>query len=451
MEKRKVLFFKKEHVADNLCSILQSNQWDVYICNRATDARYLMEKHRFFTAVALADECRDEYYLHQLKTIFRHSPAINWIMILPPHLCIVSGSESSEEQKLIVEYCYDYHSLPIDSERLLFVLGHAYGMAEITCAPYEQLNDYPTRFGIIGKSPVMDKLLRQIHKASKEDCPVLIEGETGTGKELIANAIHHNSSRSDHPIITVNCGAIPKDLVQAELFGYEKGAFTGAYKQKIGRIESAQGGTLFLDEIGDLPLDQQVNLLRFLEEKTIVRVGGIEQIKVDTRIIAATHIDLSKAVKEDNFREDLYYRLCVLQLHAPPLRERENDVELLAWYFFHKFSASHPQKAKGFSLNTLNVMRQYSWPGNIRELYNTIQQAIVMSDNRLLTPADLNLERRTQKRHLTTLDESRSNADQEIIQSTLRHTNYNMTQAAKMLGVSRVTLYRQIDKYKLSA
>ena len=297
----------------------------------------------------------------------------------------------------------------------------------------------------------MVNLFRLLQKVAKEDCSVLIEGETGTGKELVANAIHNHSSRSGNPIVAINCGAFPKDLIQAELFGYEKGAFTGAQQRKIGCIESAQGGTLFLDEIGDLPFEQQINLLRFLEDRTIERIGGSEKIPINVRVIAATHVDLKEAVRKGEFREDLYYRLRVLQIKTPPLRVRENDIELLAYYFFNKFSANQTYKAKGFHADTLYLLKNYDWPGNVRELMNCIPHAIVMSENRLLTPSDLGLDRRYKDRMLQTLEEARAVADRESIITSLHYTNNNMSRAAEALGISRVSLYRLIDKYSINA
>lgn len=302
---------------------------------------------------------------------------------------------------------------------------------------------------MIGKSLVMCRLFQKLDKISREACPVLITGETGTGKELIANAIHKQSPRANKPLVTVNCGTIPVNLVQSELFGYEKGAFTGAQQRKIGKIEAAQDGTLFLDEIGDLPLEMQVNLLRFLQEGTIERVGGHEKIKLDMRIITATHVNLKTAVNEGKFREDLYYRLHVFHLEVPPLREREEDIVLLAWYFFQKFTNAKKYQCKGFNLESLQVIKNYDWPGNVRELENCIQRAVVMSENCLITPEDLGLERRAHSRILMSLDESRAEAEKQTITNALRYTNGNKIEAVKLLNVSRATLYRLMEKYGL--
>jgi len=309
--------------------------------------------------------------------------------------------------------------------------------------------EYPSGFGIIGASEIMQNLFSLLQKVAKEDCPVLIQGETGTGKELVATAIHKNSSRAANPLVAINCGAFPKELIQAELFGYEKGAFTGAAQRKIGRIESAQGGTLFLDEIGDLPMAQQINLLRFLEDKTIERIGGLEKIPIDVRIISATHVDLREAVRNKTFREDLYYRLDVLEIKTPPLRVREGDIELLAYYFFNKIAEKGFYKAKGFNPDALLLINHYQWPGNVRQLMNCIRHAVVVSDNNLLSLADLGLERRYKDRVLQTLVEARAISDQELIQNSLRHTSNNISHTAKTLGISRVSLYRLMNKYNM--
>lgn len=313
-------------------------------------------------------------------------------------------------------------------------------------------NDCPSH-GIIGDSPLMLDLFKKIEKISLENCSVLIEGETGTGKELVTRAIHDNSSRVKAPLVSINCGAFPKDLIQAELFGYEKGAFTGAEQIKIGRIESAQGGTLFLDEVGDLPFTQQANLLRFLEEKKIVRVGGLKCRPVDVRVISATHVNLLEAVKQGKFREDLYHRLSTLKLKVPPLRDRGADLELLTQHFFNEFAEGKKYTARGIKRDVFELFRNYDWPGNVRELHNVIRQAFVMSDNQFLTASDFYLDSRfmSSRPHIVrTLEEARCLADREAIMASLRHTNFNLTHAAKLLGITRVSLYRLIQKYSLA-
>ncbi len=279
---------------------------------------------------------------------------------------------------------------------------------------------------------------------------MLIAGASGTGKELAARAIHERSHRSQGPFIAVNCGALPANLIQSELFGHEKGSFTGAHQRQIGYIESAEGGTLFLDEIGDLSLDLQSNLLRFLQENTIERIGGRAVIDVDVRIIAATHIDLEKAVDDGAFRDDLYYRLDVLHLKMPDLCEREEDIELLARFFFDKFSRDRQSQLKGFSEAALRAMMDHGWPGNVRELINRVRRAMVMSDKRVISPQDLGFEVAQGERSAITLDAARAEAENEVIHRGLRHTHHNVSRTARELGVSRVTLYRLMQKYQIS-
>lgn len=437
----------------NLDNVLSDAEWNIHSVHGASAAYTLLKEQHFLIALVLIEICKDELYLKNLKHLFESNPKTLWILLLPPQTCCDSEIHECPEKKLIIEYCYDYFTLPVDKDRLLFTLGHTYGMLDLSGNYDKKIFDYPSYKGIIGNSPLIKEVFIKIDKVARASSSVLIEGETGTGKELIANAIHNQSDRAEQLLVVVNCGAIPRDLVQAELFGFEKGAFTGAYQRKIGRIESAQGGILFLDEIGDLPLEQQANLLRFLEQKTIERIGGIDKIPVDVRVIAATHVDLNRLVQTGQFREDLFYRLRVLYIKTPPLRKRDNDAEIIAWYFFHKFLAEQKPKPKpkGFGLSALNVIRQYGWPGNVRELSNCINQALVMSENRLLTVEDLGLENRLlESRLTTTLEDSRTIADKHIINTALKLSNNNITQAAKQLNISRATLYRLLEKYQLN-
>jgi PAS domain S-box-containing protein len=302
---------------------------------------------------------------------------------------------------------------------------------------------------MIGVSPQIQNLLAQIDKISAVAAPVMITGESGTGKELAARAIHERSSYSKGPFVAVNCGAIVSTRVQAELFGYEKGAFTDAKQRKIGYIESANGGTIFFDEVGDLPLEQQVNLLRFLQEKTIQRVGGTEHIAIDTRIIAATHVDLERAVKEGRLREDLYYRLNVLQLRTPSLRERVADIEILANYFFNKFSEEKHPNVKGFSQECIQAMKYFSWRGNVREMMNRIRRAMVMCDKKLISATDLGIESTSTDFDERSLREIKDQAEKLAIQEAIARAKQNIALASRHLGISRVMLYRLMNKYDL--
>lgn len=465
VSKRKIILFQSRRFSDETYNGLTAHDWDIYVVNNLEQTAALLNKHVFNVGLCLIDdthrssqcfidkiclinECIKNCQLLHINQIFSLQTDINWIMGLPT-ACSVDHLPYSYEYKLIAEHCFNYVNLPIEIGHLLITLNHAFNMSEICQSHKKSGNDYPSSFGIIGNSPLMADLFRLLQKVANEDYSVLIQGETGSGKELIANAIHKHSSRSGNPLIAINCGAFPKELIQAEMFGYEKGAFTGAQQRKIGRFESAQGGTLFLDEIGDLPLDQQINLLRFLEDREIIRVGGTEKIPVNVRVIAATHVNLEEAVRNGKFREDLYYRLHELQIKTPPLRDRENDIELLASFYFNKFSEKGIYKAKGFQVDSLNLLKSYDWPGNVRQLKNVIRHALVVSENRLLTPKDLGLERRTKDRRLRTLEESRADSDRETILVSLRHNN-NMSQAAESLGISRMSLYRLMDKHKIT-
>lgn len=372
---------------------------------------------------------------------------IEWIALIEEKLL-----KKNDACRLILEMFYAYHVTPIDSSRISCLLEHARNMAGLRRkadnAACEGYGDNENK--MVGGTPTMKTLYDTIRKVAMVDAPVFISGESGTGKELTARAIHDRSIRADGPFNAVNCGALPSNLIQSELFGHEKGAFTGATQRKIGRIEATQGGTLFLDEIGDLPLDMQVNLLRFLENHKVQRVGGLSEIPVDVRVLAATHVDLEKAVEEGIFREDLYHRLNVLQVNVPPLRERQEDIEQLANFFFKKFSCEKPIQVRGFSQDSIALMLQYDWPGNIRELINRVRRAMVMCENRLISPSDLGLERRCRSsRHIITLEQARDMAECEVIRSALVRNKFKIQHAAKDLGVSRVTLYRLMEKHHI--
>ncbi len=314
-------------------------------------------------------------------------------------------------------------------------------------APAPQMHEQE----MVGNGPAMQQVAKVIRKIAKVEAPVMINGESGTGKELAARKVHSSSNRRDQPFIAVNCAAIPDNLIHSELFGHEKGSFTGAHQRKIGRIESANGGTLFLDEIGDLTHDLQGNLLRFLQEGTIERVGGTESIHLDIRVVSATHVDLKNAIKENKFREDLYYRLNVLHLTLPPLRERDGDILDIAEMYLHRFAKEQGANVTGFTEDAKRLMNLYAWPGNIREVVNLVRRAVAMADKELINPSDLTLERRKGNRsHLLTLAEIRAEAEKGAILASLRRNRDNVAAAARQLGVSRVTLYRLMEKHGLA-
>lgn len=306
--------------------------------------------------------------------------------------------------------------------------------------------------GIIGtRSSAMCVMVASLRKYAPVELPVLITGETGSGKEVAARALHQLSARSKRPFVAINCGALPANLVQSELFGHERGAFTGANARRIGHFEVADGGTVFLDEIGDLPLDAQTNLLRLLQDGTLQRVGSSQFIKLDVRVLAATHVDLERAVAQGHFREDLYYRLNVLRLRMPALREREDDTAQLAQYFLDVFRAQHKGGARGFSRAALQAMRGFAWPGNVRELLNRVQRAAVVAEGPLISVADLDLQD-TPLNHAAgfSFGAARISAEREAVVNCLRESRFNVSECARRLNVSRVTVYRLCKKYQLS-
>ncbi len=302
---------------------------------------------------------------------------------------------------------------------------------------------------LLGQSPSMLEVRARLHQFGPIALPVMICGETGTGKELAARALHELSPRAGKPFVAVNCGAMPAGLMQSELFGHERGAFTGATARRIGHFESAHGGTIFLDEIGDLPLDAQVNLLRVLQEGSLHRVGSSQPVQVDVRVIAATHVDLQHAVGSGEFRNDLLFRLDVLRLQMPPLRKRGADIELMANYFLGEFRRAHPATlARGFTPDARRSMAAYAWPGNVRELLNRVRRAAVVTASSMISEDDLGFDADT--KISSGLDSARIHAEHDTLLETLRETGYNVSACARKLNVSRVTIYRLCRKHGLS-
>ena len=294
---------------------------------------------------------------------------------------------------------------------------------------------------IVHRDPTVTKLLALADQVANSEASILITGETGTGKELLARYVHRKSNRAQRPFVSVNCAAIPENLLESELFGHEKGAFTGAVKQTQGKIELADGGTLFLDEIGDLPLSLQVKLLRFLQERVIERIGGRKAIAVDVRVISATHQDLADMIGEGAFREDLFYRISELVIRIPPLRERANDPIVLARNFLNRLNKELGHSVRGFTDDALDALAAHAWPGNVRELENRLKRAIIMAEGKRLTAADLELEEASDGAPSLNLKEVRERAESAALMRALAQVDGNVSQAAKLLGVSRPTLY----------
>jgi len=353
-------------------------------------------------------------------------------------------------REFVAVHCADYQTQPVDCERLLFSIGHIEGMATLA----RHVRDLSLRAkesrSIIGNSSAMRALRHDIERIARVDAPVIITGESGTGKELAAQAIHRLSSRREHPFVAVNCVSLSPSLIHAELFGYERGAFTGAVKRQIGHLEAAHRGTILLDEIGDLAPELQILLLRFLEQGTIRRVGGRDEITLEVRVLAATHVDLEAAVRAGRFRDDLYYRLNVLRLHMPALRERREDIPELADAFLERFRSEHQDQLRGFSGPALRAMRAHDWPGNVRELMNRVRRAIVMSEGHLITLEDLLLADQPVESSVIHLDVARLEAERHSLLAALQCSRWNANRAAELLGVSRATLYRLVERHHLS-
>ena len=440
------IYFGDGEIVKPYLERLQQEGWHLQLAHEVGELQKLIATAESKVGIVALDPKDFLDHGRSVASLIAKAERIRWIALLPKGV-----ADLPPLRGLIGGVFYDYHTLPIDLDRLLFTLGHARGMAETAPPLPSEERELCGESEMVGTSPQMQKVFMDIRKVAGVDAPVLITGESGTGKELAAKALHERSSRAGGPFIAVNCGALPADLIQSELFGHEKGSFTGAHQRKIGRIEAASGGTLFLDEIGDLPLELQANLLRFLQEKTIHRVGGREDITVDARVVAATHVDLEKAVHEGRFREDLYYRLNVLRIHLPALRDRIGDVPLLAQYIFRRFADQKGRRVKGFSEDALHAMNHHDWPGNVRELINRVRRAMVMCDERLISPADLGLERRNHARSEMTLSEARVQAEIDLIRTTLAQNRGSVSLASRQLGVSRVTVYRLMEKHAISA
>ncbi len=366
---------------------------------------------------------------------------------------IATGNETREHAlQAIALGAYDFYQKPIDIEILRLIVSRAEQMHELE-AENRRLAEAAVPGspidGIIATSPEMLRVLRNVEKLAPTDVAVLLLGESGTGKELLAHAIHKLSRRAAGPFVPINCAAIPETLLESELFGHEKGAFTGALRQNIGRIESAHRGTLFLDEIGDVPLPMQVKLLRFLQDQIVERIGGRRPVQVDVRIVCATNQDLDRMMSEARFREDLFYRLNEVAIQVPPLRDRPGDAVVLASFFLRRFAAEYGHSARGLAGSALAAIRNHSWPGNVRELENRVKRAVVMTDGPLVSAADLDLSYAEDDGKSLDIRAARARAEREVIQLALAQSGSNLSKAAKLLGISRPTLYDLMQQHEL--
>lgn len=411
-----------------------------------------------------------------LEQIKRHKPAVVTLDLgLPPEtdntsegfatlksileiepetkIIVVTGQDEKENAVEAVGLgAYDFYSKPFQPEIMSLIVGRAFTLHELEhenrrlrdSSNHEHFN------GVIACSPQMQNVCKAIEKVAPSDATVLLLGESGTGKEICARGLHLKGSNNKGNFVAINCAAIPDNLLESELFGYEKGAFTGAVKQTIGKIEYADGGTLFLDEMGDLPIALQAKLLRFLQERVVERIGSHKPVPVNVRIVCATHQNLRDKIGRGEFREDLFYRISEIPVEIPPLRDRDGDVILLAKYFFNEFNEHHGGKLKGFSKDALLSMEEYAWPGNVRELQNRIKRAVIMSDEKYVTVADLELDTVPAERMNFSLTDAREKVERQAIHRAMSHTNGKVAPAAELLGVSRPTLYDLIKKLNIT-
>lgn len=370
-------------------------------------------------------------------------------------IILITASDSKEVAlEATKKGAYDFFTKPFKLAEMEVVVNRALekGRLQRELRELQERLDERYRFeNIIGQSGKMQEVLRLIKKVAYTDATVLIIGESGTGKELIAEAIHHHSRRKDKPLVKLNCAAIPEGLLESELFGHEKGAFTGAISKRIGKFELAHQGTIFLDEIGDMPFAAQSKVLRVLQERTFERVGGATTITVDVRVIAATNKNLAEEVKNGRFREDLFYRLNVFPIVLPPLRERKEDIPLLAEHFMVKSSERIGLSPQGLSKEVLDCLQNYDWPGNVRELENVVERAMIMAEGEVITPAHLPsyLVSSHQRRGLAPLDQTLENIEKDFIIDALKKSNWVQSRAAKILGISERSLWHRVKKYRI--
>lgn len=424
------------------------DNYEVTVCGNREDA--IAQVRRFEPGVVLLDLGLPPdpggvtEGMATLQQILALSPTSKIIVVTGDH-------DRNNAVKAIGLGAYDFYQKPVDPDILQLMVDRAYHVFELENEnrQYQMLHKDMPLEGVIAASSAMLKVCRTIEKVAPSDITTLLLGASGTGKEVFARALHDLSPRAKQKMVAINCAAIPENLLESELFGYEKGAFTGAAKQTPGKIEYADGGTLFLDEIGDLPLELQAKLLRFLQERVIERVGGRKEIPVDVRIICATHQDLTTHIKEGRFREDLYYRISEITVNIPPLKDREGDALVLARRFLQRFAQEQSRPIKGFSADAITAIETYSWPGNVRELESRIKRAVIMADSSQVTAEDLEIDPEQENAAPLNLKQIREEAERKAIQRALNHANDNISETAKQLGITRPTLYNMLEKYNL--
>ena len=426
------------------------DEYEVIIASTRSEA--IAQLRRFEPAVVLQDLGLPP----DAEGVAEGMATLKEILSMAPQtkVIVVTGNHDRDNAVRAVSLgAYDFYQKPVDTEVLRLIVSRAFNIHALE-EHNRQLRE--TQFnspfeGFIATDEATLKVCRMVEKVAPADVSVLILGESGTGKELLARAVHTQSARKSARFVAINCAAIPAELLESELFGHEKGAFTGAVKQTLGKVEMADGGTLFLDEIGDMPLPLQSKLLRFLQNRVIERVGGRQEIPVNVRVVCATNKDLQALIEQQQFRQDLFFRISEVTIEVPPLRARRGGPTVLAHSLLRKYSGAHGRPKRGFTEEAIAALEAYSWPGNVRELENKVKTAVIMSEGPMLTADDLNLKETVEGALLFNLKEVRTRAERQAIQQALSITNGNVSKTAELLGVSRPTLYDLMDKYGIRA
>jgi DNA-binding NtrC family response regulator len=443
---RHLLVLGADGLAMPWVAALRENGWHLLLADSEEEARKLCRKHDVFAGLALLEEPLTDATFQRVRHTVIGLRDLEWVAVLSRE-----DLRRADVRRFVVGRLRDYQVYPVDPIRLTVALGHAWGLAALTRIDRQaQSTSGGGRFGLIGTSLPMRRLYTEIERVAETGLPVLITGETGTGKELVARAIHEQSMRAAHAFVALNCAAIPASLMQSELFGFAKGAFTGASSSNKGLIQTAQGGTLLLDEIGEMPLPSQATLLRFLEDKTVTPVGGRTSVSVDVTVIASTNRNLHNEVRQGRFRQDLLYRLDVLSIQTPALRERGSDIDALAEYFLAAAAASLPRRLRGFTDDALDWLRAQSWPGNVRELRSCVLQAGLRCAGDEITDEDLGQVQPTAEVPEPSLDTVVERTKKGTLEHILARNRGNVSKTARDLRISRMTLYRLMAKHNIA-
>lgn len=427
------------------------DEFEVFIAgNRKEALKIISKEHPFVVTVDLGLPPDAEGITEGMATV-------EDILSLAPNtkIIVVSGNDDRSNAVQAVAFgAYDFYQKPIDADLLNQIVTRAHHVFELEEDNRRLIMEHinTPMEGMVANSPQMQVVCRRVEKVAPSNATVLLLGDSGTGKEVLARALHGQNPSITGRFVAINCAAIPENLLESELFGYEKGAFTGATKTTAGKIEFAEGGTLFLDEMGELPLPLQAKLLRFLQERVIERIGGREEIPVNVRVICATHQNLEDKISKKEFREDLYYRINEIPITIPPLKDRDGDALLLARYYFDQVNAEQARKLKGFTKDALTAIEAHQWPGNVRELKNRIKRAVIMADGNQITALDLELETKNLEGNINSfnLRQVREMAERKVINKVLQHTNGKISPAAELLGISRPTLYDLMQKLNIN-